>query len=99
MNKIADVLETIREIVYIAVSFILEKKKGLCKPPVPPQDILNFMPMQTYFGMLDRIAEGPLKMFREKLDISSELSYKTNERGYDPERTAQTGSGTLMMLP
>ena len=87
------------EITYIAILFIPEKKKCPCKPPVPPQDILNFLPAQTYFGMPGRIAEGSLKMFREKLDISSELSYKTNERGYDPERTAQTGSGTLMMLP
>lgn len=43
--------------------------------------------MQAYFGMPNRIAEGFLRLFSEKRGIFSSFSYKTIERGYDPERT------------
>ena len=43
--------------------------------------------MQAYFGMPNRIAQGFPSLFWEKLGISSEFSYKTIERGYDPKRT------------
>ncbi len=43
--------------------------------------------MQAYFGMPNRIAEGFTGLFGEKLGISSSFSYKTIERGYEPERT------------
>ncbi len=43
--------------------------------------------MQAYFGVPNRIARGFLRLFGEKLGISSGFSYKTIERGYDPERT------------
>ncbi|MHB1435463.1 MAG: hypothetical protein ACYCPN_05765 [Thermoplasmata archaeon] len=39
--------------------------------------------MQTYFGVPNRVAEGLLHLFGEKLGISREFSYKTIERGYD----------------
>ena len=87
MNEIADLLETIRDIVNIAASRIPEKKRGSGRPPVPAQDIVKVMLMQAYFGMPNRIAHGFLRLFGEKLDISSEFSYKTIERGYDTERT------------
>ena len=54
-------------------------------PPVPSQDIV--MLMQAYFGMSNRITEGFLRLFGEKLGISSEFSYKTILCGYDSERT------------
>ena len=87
VNEIADLLETIRDIVNIAASRIPEKKRGSGRPPVPAQDIVKVMLMQAYFGMPNRIAHGFLRLFGEKLDISSEFSYKTIERGYDTERT------------
>ena len=40
--------------------------------------------MQAYFGMPNRVAQEFLRLFGEKLGISSEFSYKTIERGYDP---------------
>ena len=86
MNEIADVLETIRDIVNIAASRIPEKKRGPGRPPVPSQDIVNVMLMQAYLGMPNRVAQGFLRLFGEKLGISSEFSYKTIELGYDPGR-------------
>ena len=86
VNEIADVLETIRDIVNIAVSPMPEKKR-VGRPSVPSQDIVKVMLMQAYFGMPNRVAQGFLRLFGEKLGISSEFSYKTIERGYDPERT------------
>jgi hypothetical protein len=86
VNEIADVLETIRDVVNIASSRIQEEKRGAGRPPVPASDIVKVMLMQAYFGMPNRIAEGFLRLFSEKLGISSEFSYKTIERGYEPER-------------
>jgi transposase len=45
--------------------------------------------MQSYFGISNRVAQGFLRLFREKLGISSDFSYKTIERGYDPERSKE----------
>jgi transposase len=45
--------------------------------------------METYFGVSDRVSEGFLRLFREKLGISGDFSYKTIERGYDPLRSEE----------
>ena len=89
VNEIADILETIREVVDIAASNIPDKKKTAGRPPVPDSDIVKVMLMQTYFGMPNRIAQGFLRLFGEKLGIPSSFSYKTIERGYDPDRTKE----------
>jgi transposase len=89
VNEIADVLETIRDIVDMAASNLPEKKKTAGRPPVPASDVVKVMLMQAYFGMPNRIAEGFLRLFGEKLGISSSFSYKTIERGYDPDRTKE----------
>ena len=74
VNGIADVLETIRDIVNIAASRIPERKREPGRPPVPSQDIVKVMLMQAYFGMPNRIAQGFLRLFGEKLGISHEFS-------------------------
>ena len=79
VNEIADVLETIRDVVNIASSRIPEEKRGAGRPTVPSPDIVKVMLMQAYFGMPNRIAEGFLRLFSEKLGISSGFSYKTIE--------------------
>ena len=89
VNEIADILETIRDVVDAAVPNLPGRKKTAGRPPVPTSDIVKVMLMQTYFGMPDRIAEWFLRLFGEKLGISSSFSYKTIERGYDPERTKE----------
>ena len=87
INEVADILESIRDVVDLAASRMPAIRRGVGKPPVPASDIVKVMLMQTYFGTPNRIAEGFLRLFGEKLGISSKFSYKTIERGYDPERT------------
>ena len=86
-DEIADILETIRDVVNIASSRIKEEKRGVGRPPVATSDIVKVMLMQAYFGMPNRVARGFLRLFGEKLGISSKFSYKTIERGYEPDRT------------
>ena len=44
---IADVLETIRDVVNIASSRIQVEKRGAGRPPVPTSDIVKVLLMQT----------------------------------------------------
>ncbi len=89
VNEIADILEAIRDVVDMAASNIPGKKKTAGRPQIPDSDIVKAMLMQAYFGMPNRIAEGFLRLFGEKLGISSSFSYKTIERGYDPGRSKE----------
>ena len=79
----------IRDVVDVA-SARLQKDaavKGPGQPPVPIDDVVKVLLMQSYFGVSNRVAEGFARLFKEKLGIKSEFSYKTIERGYDPERS------------
>ncbi len=89
VNEIADILEAIRDVVDMAASNLPERKKTAGRPKIPDSDIVKVMLMQAYFGMPNRIAEGFLRLFGEKLGISSSFSYKTIERGYDPGRSKE----------
>ena len=61
------------------------KKRGPGRPPTNPADIAKVLLLQTYTGSPNRVAEGLLLLFREKLGIDESFSYKTIERGYDRE--------------
>lgn len=92
INEVADVLETIRDIVDLANQRLQEKaplEKGPGRPPVPTSDVVKVQLMETYFGVSDRVSEGFLRLFREKLEISSDFCYKTIERSFDPERSEE----------
>ena len=41
--------------------------------------------MKTYFGASNRVAEGLINLFHEKLDTPNEFCHKTIERDYDPQ--------------
>lgn len=88
-REIADTLELTRHLVDAAEARLLPRaarrarKRG--RPPTPAADIAKVLLMQTYFGVPNRVAEGLLQLFGEKLGISREFSYKTIERGYDRE--------------
>lgn len=91
INEINDVLEMVRDAVETA-SARLQKMtvpKGPGQPSIPIDDVVKVLLMQSYFGVSNRVAEGFLKLFKEKLRIASDFSYKTIERGYDPERSAE----------
>lgn len=86
-REIADTLELTRYLVEAAEHRLLSRtehrsrKRG--RPPTPASDIAKVLIMQTYFDVPNRVAEGLLHLFGEKLGISREFSYKTIERGYD----------------
>ena len=67
----------------------VQSPKGPGRPKTPIEDIVKVLLMQSYFGVSNRVAEGFLRLFREKLRIASDFSYKTIERGYDPERSKE----------
>ncbi len=87
INEIAEILETIRDVVDEASSRMERKSKRPGSPAVPYRDVVKVMLMQAYFGMPNRVAQGFLRLFGEKLGIPTRFSYKTIERGYDPERS------------
>jgi len=82
-------LENIRDLVDEAERRINDrsppKKRGPGRPPVNSADIAKALLMQSYFGAPNRVAQGLLDLFREKLGIDRSFSYKTIERGYDRE--------------
>ena len=83
-------LNNIRYLVNLADKRIKERtpprKRGPGRPPTDPADIAKTLLLQTYLESSNRLAEGFLLLFQEKLGISSSFSYKTIERGYDRER-------------
>ena len=88
-REIADTLTITRHLVDEAEQRLANRAqrraRGRGRPPTPAADIAKVLLMQTYFGVPNRVAEGFLLLFREKLGISREFSYKTIERGYDRE--------------
>ena len=88
-REIADTLELTRHLVDAAEERLAaraaRRARQRGRPPTPAADIAKVLIMQTYFGVPNRVAEGLLLLFGEKLGISREFSYKTIERGYDRE--------------
>jgi len=90
ISEMANYLDNLRDIVNEADNRIKSrtppKKSGPGKPETNPADIAKTLLLQTYTGSPNRIAEGLLLLFREKLGIGEHFSYKTIERGYDREK-------------
>lgn len=86
-REIADTLELTRLLVDAAEERLAprtaRRARSRGRPPTPAADIAKVLLMQTYFGVPNRVAEGLLLLFGEKLGISRGFSYKTIERGYD----------------
>lgn len=91
VNELADILELIRDFVDEASARISpslseqqNNRKAGRPPSYPPADVAKALLLQSYFGVSNRVAAGLVRVFKEKLRISNEFSYKTIERGYDP---------------
>ena len=88
-REIADMINLIRELVDSAVKRIeadsRQKSKQPGRPPVPASDIAKVLLLQSYLGVPNRVAEGLIYLFSEKLGLTEEFSYETIERGYDRE--------------
>ncbi len=90
VNELADTLNLIRKFVDRASAYIPERHRtGRGRPPVPTRDVAKALLLQACFGVSDRVAAGLVRLFREKLGISREFSYKTIERGYDPSPVSE----------
>lgn len=89
INEINDMLEYIRDSVDQAVwklnieeRYEQEKKKP-GQPMVFPGDLAKAVLMQQYFRVANRVSEGLVLLFMEKMGITESFSYKTIERAYD----------------
>jgi len=87
--EMANYLDNIRDLVNEADKRIKERtpprKRGPGRPPTDPADIAKALLLQAYADASNRLAEGLLLLFQEKLGINCHFSYKTIERGYDRE--------------
>lgn len=85
----ASYLDNLRDIVNEADNRIKSRtkpdKRGPGRPEINPADIAKTLLLQTYTESPNRVAEGLLFLFREKLGISRHFTYKTIERGFDRE--------------
>ena len=90
VNEVTDMLQVINDVVDAAYGRVMSRKhKGKRlpgKPLIPADDIAKIMLLQCYFGFSNRVSAGFLKMFTA-IKFSKSFSYKTVERGYDPDRT------------
>ena len=88
--ELINYLNNIRDLVNLADKRIKERtpprKRGPGRPPTDPANVAKTLLLQTYTESSNRVAEGFLLLFQEKLGISSSFSYKTIERGYDRDR-------------
>jgi transposase len=88
--EMVNYLNNIRDLVDLANKRIKERtpprKRGPGRPPTDPANVAKTLLLQTYLESSNRVAEGFLFLFQEKLGINSHFSYKTIERGYDRER-------------
>ncbi len=87
IKEMANYLENLRDIVDEADNRIRSRtipgKRGPGRPETNPADIAKTLLLQTYTESPNRVAEGLLLLFREKLGISQHFTYKTIERGFD----------------
>ncbi|MDP2845171.1 MAG: hypothetical protein Q8N79_03730 [Candidatus Methanoperedens sp.] len=92
INEINNMLLLIRDIVDESCRRLkieeVPRKKDIGRPPKPPRDLAKAVLMQQYFGVSNRVTEGLVNLFREKMEIRSRFSYKAIERAYEiPEVT------------
>jgi len=102
IHEISDMLRNIRDTVdYVCIELDIDSKpKSRGRPPTHPGDVAKAILMQQYFGIANRVAEGLVYLFKEKLGVS-EFSYKTIERGYgrDDVKTIVHRANELTQVP
>jgi len=82
VNEINNVLLLIRRIVDDAYHAVPENA-GEGRPPKSACDKAKAVMMQQFFQCSNRVAEGFVELFREKLGIKERLTYKDIERSYE----------------
>lgn len=86
-REVADVVTAIGIFVDFANDEVIPKpeiiKSEAGRPSIPPDDIAKTLLVQSYLGHANRPAEGLAYLFSERLNLKTNFSYKTIERGYD----------------
>ena len=89
INEINDMLEYIRDVVdravrelHIRERYAKDREKP-GQPAIFPGDLAKSILMQQYFQASNRVTQGIVNLFHEKMGISSSFSYKSIERAYD----------------
>ncbi|MCL2291465.1 MAG: hypothetical protein FWC30_00085, partial [Candidatus Bathyarchaeota archaeon] len=67
----------------------ISKPKGAGRPKHSPVDGAKMVLMAQYFGLSNRVAQGYMLLFKEKLDLTTVYSYKTIERAYNDMEVRQ----------
>lgn len=102
VNEMNDMLEYMRDMVDRAVKELYiqeryrEDRKKPGQPPVFPGHLAKAILIQQYFHASNRVAQGLVNLFREKMGISSSFSYKTIERAYDEEYVREILHGIFL---
>lgn len=88
INEINDMLVYIKDVVDRAVLELhIDEwyERELEKPGQPmifPGDLVKAILLQQYFQVSNRVSQGLVMLFQEKMDISESFSYKSIERAY-----------------
>lgn len=88
INEINDMLLLIRDAVDKASSRLnidkmLDTDRGPGRPQNHPADLTKAVLMQQYFCVSNRVMEGLVLLFMEKMRFENTFSYKTIERSYE----------------
>ncbi|MFQ5815713.1 MAG: transposase [Candidatus Hydrothermarchaeaceae archaeon] len=86
INEINDMLLLMKDAVdeaslRLGIDGMLNKGPG--RPQNHPADLAKAVLMQHYFSVSNRVAEGLVRLFMEKMGIKNAFSYKTIERAYE----------------
>lgn len=99
INEINDMLLMIKEAVDTASQRLNVESKmsnGPGRPPPNhPADLAKALLMQQYFGVSNRVTEGLVLLFKEKVGITDTFSYKTIERAYENPLVTPNPEGDL----
>lgn len=87
INEINNVLLLIRQVVDEA-SVSIPDMYSTGRPPKSACDKAKAILMQQFFQCSNRVAEGFVRLFREKLGIKERLTYRDIERAYDNPEVA-----------
>lgn len=85
VNELNDFLNLVKNMVEASMKkldYITDRNRISGQQPKSPFNLAKALLLQQYFGVSNRVAAGLVKVFKEKLDITEDLTYKDIERAY-----------------
>lgn len=95
INELNDTLKAIRDVVDQATKNLhLQEQyerqlKQPGRPATYPGDLAKTILMQQYFHTSNRVTQGLIRLFKEKMGISEVFSYKSIERAYERDEVKE----------